>query len=35
MQAARILGSIVQNELYIFLEFGICSDFRMFGVIFW
>lgn len=31
MQAAQILGYVVQNEeLDIFLEFGICSDFCMF-----
>lgn len=31
MQASQILGYVVQNEeLYIFLEFGICSNFCMF-----
>lgn len=30
MQAAQILGYIQNEELYIFLEFGICSDFCVF-----
>lgn len=31
MRAVQILGYDIQNEeLYIFLQFGICSDFCMF-----
>lgn len=31
MQTSQILGYVIQNEeLYIFLEFGICSDFCLF-----